>query len=262
MPGAPPGTRDFQPGRSALRAVLFDAVGTLILLREPVGETYARFARGQGVVLPPEQIEDAFARIFRTLPPMAFPDLPLERRPARERAWWHEVVRRTFRAADGCAVFSDFDALADALFAHYAGAGAWRVADGALECLDALRDAGLRIGVVSNFDHRLPPLLDSLGFARAFDVIALPGEAGAAKPDPAIFAFALQRLDAGAGEAIVVGDDPREDVAGARAAGLRAIELAPPATLQSLAQRILSGDPDTERCRDGRSSEPSQERSE
>lgn len=222
-----------------MRAVLFDAAGTLIRLREPVGDTYARFARQHGVRLPASHVGDAFRRVLPGMRPMAFPDAQLAERPALERVWWHEVVRRTFRAADGSAVFRDFDAMAEALFAHYAGDAAWCAIDGAADALAALRARTLRLAVVSNFDHRLPRLLVSLGLGAAVDHIVLPLDAGATKPDPAIFALALRRLDVTAQEALFVGDDLLEDVEGARAAGLRAIHFTPPATLAALAERIM-----------------------
>ena len=50
--------------------MLFDAAGTLIELREPVGETYARVARKHGLALPPDRLEAAFRVAFTTAPAM------------------------------------------------------------------------------------------------------------------------------------------------------------------------------------------------
>lgn len=217
---------------SVPRGVLFDAAGTLIRLREPVGETYARVAREHGVGLPAAHVGDAFRRAIRGMPPLApaEPDPALSR--AAERAWWRELVRRTFRAADGSAVFRDFGALFDALFAHYADPRAWIAAPGALAGLRALRGRGLRTGVVSNFDHRLGGLLEGLGLAPFLEIVVRPADAGAAKPDPRIFSFALDQLGLRPEEAVYVGDDADDDIAGATRAGLRAVDVA---TLASLA---------------------------
>lgn len=223
-----------------MRAVLFDAAGTLIRLREPVGETYARLARRYGVSLPASRLEDAFRRIFRQMPPMAFPGESARRVAELERAWWHELVRRAFRAADGTAKLTDFDACFAALFEHFAGTGAWEVVPGAPEALAALRASGLALAVVSNFDGRLPDLLARLGLARAFAVVVLPGEAGVVKPDPRIFRIALERLGVAAAEAAYVGDDADDDLAGAAAAGIPAILVGSLATLAELPQRIES----------------------
>jgi putative hydrolase of the HAD superfamily len=217
-----------------LRAVLFDAVGTLVHLREPVGETYARCARTHGVTASADALQAAFPRALRAMPPMVFPELAPDRQRTAERDWWRAVVRATFRAAGAGERQTEIDGCFEELFTYYAGAAAWRSADGAAEVLRALRACGLRTGVVSNFDHRLPALLDALGLAPLLDVVVLPADAGAAKPDPAIFAVALERLQVRAAEAAYVGDDAHDDIAGAEHAGLRAIDVATVGDLRAL----------------------------
>lgn len=220
---------------SPLRGVLFDAAGTLIRLREPVGETYARFAREHGVALPAGHVDDAFRRALRGMPPLvATAADPAESRAA-ERAWWRELVRRTFRAADGSAVFRDFEAMFDALFVHYAAPHAWSAAPGAEAALRALRERGVRTGVVSNFDHRLAGLLAGLGLERWLEIVVRPADAGAAKPDPRIFLHALKALGLRPDEAVYVGDDADDDIAGAARAGLRAVDVASLASLPEIA---------------------------
>lgn len=235
-----------------LRAVLFDAAGTLIELAEPVGDAYARLAVPYGAALPPSRIQEAFVRVFRAAPPMAFPDATgPEAVAARERNWWRSVVRGTFRAADSTVRFrapghpegDGFDAFFDGLWRHYAEPAAWRARPGARAALDRLAAAGLALGVVSNFDGRLPGLLEALELAAPLAVVVRPADAGAAKPDPRIFRFALERLGVAARETCFVGDDPVEDLAAARAAGLQAIDVAEVASLSALCKRLLSETP-------------------
>lgn len=221
-----------------VRAVLLDAAGTLLRPREPVGATYARIAAAHGVELPPWRLDDAFRRVLRAAPPMAFPDAPPERLESLERGWWRERVRATFRAADQTARFGDFEACFAALFAHYAKPEAWAALPGAREGLDALRRAGRRVAVLSNFDRRLPALLD--GLALRVEAVLLPAELGAAKPDPRCFERACARLGVAPAEAVHVGDDPEQDLAAARRAGLRAIDAASLATLADLPERIAA----------------------
>ncbi|UCE86250.1 MAG: HAD-IA family hydrolase [Deltaproteobacteria bacterium] len=218
--------------RGALEAVLFDAAGTLIEPREPVGEIYARLARSHGVALPPERLQDAFARVLRSTAPSVEAD------PAREREWWRGIVRATFRAADGRARFRDFDAYFDALFERFAAPDAWRVRPGGRPALAALRARGLRLAVLSNFDQRLPGLLAGLGLAAEFEAVVIPAVAGAAKPDPRIFAFALRQLGVSAERAVYVGDDAEQDVRAARAAGLWAIDVGSLDSLAELPARV------------------------
>jgi putative hydrolase of the HAD superfamily len=231
----------------SLLGVLFDATGTLVELREPVGETYARVAAAHGVRLPAWRLEDAFARALRSAPARVFPGAPLPEAARRERAAWREIVRATFRAADQTARFrapgdrDGFEACFEALWEHYAEPGAWRARDGAGPALDALARRGLALGVVSNFDQRLPAILAGLGLAARLRAIVLPAHAGAAKPDPRIFAHALASLGVGAGDAVYVGDDAEHDLAGARAAGLRALDVRRLASLRELPDRIAGG---------------------
>ncbi len=85
--------------------MLFDAAGTLIELREPVGETYARVAREFDVELSARRLDEAFRHAFRAAPAMAFPGETPERIRELERNWWLAVVRRTIQSAgDGLPV--------------------------------------------------------------------------------------------------------------------------------------------------------------
>ena len=111
----------------------------------------------------------------------------------------------------------------DRLYAHYASAPAWRVFPEVPGVLAALRGRGLRLAVVSNFDSRLPPLLEALGIAPFFDAVVCSGAVGAAKPDGAIFAHALTALGVEAHEALHIGDSRVNDYDGARAAGIEAL---------------------------------------
>jgi putative hydrolase of the HAD superfamily len=99
--------------------------------------------------------------------------------------------------------------------------------------------------VVSNFDQRLRAILADLGLAAQLDLIWLPSDAGVAKPDPAIFTSALSALGLAADRALFLGNDAERDLAGARAAGLRAVDvasLANLADLPTLLERELPGE--------------------
>ncbi|MGD9573621.1 MAG: HAD family hydrolase [Thermoleophilia bacterium] len=93
----------------------------------------------------------------------------------------------------------------------------------ALPALHGLRDLGMRIGVVSNWDCGLGDVLDDLGIAPLVDAVAVSAIVGAGKPDAAIFHDALRRLGVPARRALHCGDLPAADCAGARAAGVRAV---------------------------------------
>ncbi|MFL5869475.1 MAG: HAD family hydrolase [Solirubrobacterales bacterium] len=89
--------------------------------------------------------------------------------------------------------------------------------------LEELASLGVRRVCVSNWDYALPEVLDRTGLATGFDAVITSASVGARKPDPAIFRVALEAAGCAPHEALVVGDTPEEDIAGARAAGIPAL---------------------------------------
>lgn len=229
---------------SRVAVVSFDAGGTLLEVSEPVGETYARFARAEGFDVTAAAMEDGFRRATAASPPLAAPDGTADDDLlAFERAWWRRVVDASLDHALGSTVGGAVSAsrtqtdavpepraaarerFFDAAFAHYARGAAWRLLPGALDVLDTLRDRGLRLIVLSNFDRRLHALLDELGIAARIELALASSEARAAKPARAIFDRARARLGVDAAACLHVGDSLREDVHGAVDAGWGAIWL-------------------------------------
>jgi putative hydrolase of the HAD superfamily len=206
----------------ALAAVTLDAGGTLFAVAEPVGVTYARVAGRHGISLDPRALERGFHEAFAGAPPLAFPGASPTRLAEHERAWWYTVVRRAFGEA---ATARDFDACFGELFAYYARPEAWRVFPEVRDVLGELRQAGMRLAVVSNFDRRLLGLLAGLELAPLVHHTVCSAGVGAAKPDPRIFRVALARLGAAPRGTLHVGDSVGRDIEGARAAGLHAVLL-------------------------------------
>ena len=96
-----------------------------------------------------------------------------------------------------------------------------------IDLLDALRERGLKVGLVSNlFDppHLMRELFAEIGLLARLDAIALSAEVGKRKPSPAIFEAALAQAGVAADEAVMVGDRLREDVGGAQALGMATIQ--------------------------------------
>lgn len=205
-------------------AVTFDAVGTLLAPREPVGVTYARIAAAHGVALAPHTAEARFRRAFAAARPLA--GVVACGGPAevaqRERAWWADVVRAVFAAEAHGPVL---DGLVDACWWHYAAPEAWTVYRDVRRVLAALRRHGIRLAIVSNADRRLADVLAAVGLEKAVDAVCLPGRIGAVKPDPAMFGAALRELGTKPGDTLHVGDSVSEDVEGAQAIGMRAVWL-------------------------------------
>lgn len=237
-----PGAKASRPAlpfrRRRFQAVIFDAVGTLLHPREPVGETYARLARRYGVDLPASRLEEAFSRMLAAAKPNVFPGRPLAEVAELDREWWRALVRGVFRAADGAAHFEDFDAFFDTLFETYASHEAWELTKGTRETLTELHREGRVLAVLSNFDQRLRGILRGKHIHHYFAAVTLPADAGAAKPDRAIFDICLKRLGLPGHRCLYVGDRAREDLEAARAAEMLAIDVASLSSLTELPERI------------------------
>ncbi|MGD0273898.1 MAG: HAD-IA family hydrolase [Gaiellaceae bacterium] len=121
-----------------------------------------------------------------------------------------------------CGIF--LDALAagldiDSFLPDFLGSFRFEPERGAVEVLSDLRGRGLAIAVVSNWDYSLDETLEQLGLIELVDLVVTSAEVGAAKPDPRIFRYAIERLAATPERALHVGDE-ESDRAGALAAGM------------------------------------------
>jgi len=216
-------------------------MGTLFRLREPVGMTYSRIAGRHGVLAEPGRLDAAFREAWSSLPPPLHP----EGQPPQDddRSWWRELVRRTFAgAADGPAPVQASDALFDEIYACFGQAAAWELHDDTLEAVRELARR-FRLLVLSNFDRRLPGILDGLGIAGFFERVVISSEVGASKPHPRMFRAALAACGLPPEACLHAGDDQRADVAGAQAAGIACFRIRRPgATLRTLAEKLASGD--------------------
>jgi len=196
------------------RAVLLDALGTLVTFEDPAPALRAGLAEA-GVEVSADRARDAVrAEIgyYRA-----------HHGAAGDAAALAELRR-------GCArVVRDELALelpVDDLVPVVVGAFRFSTFPEVPRVLDALRADGHALAVVSNWDVSLHEVLESTGLASRVDAVVVSAEIGTAKPDPEPFRRALAALGAAPDEALHAGDSIEEDVAGARAAGIRAVLVA------------------------------------
>ena len=226
------------PPTPRIDGVLFDATGTLFDTAESVGTVYGRAAEAHGIFLPAWRLDDAFNRIVASAPPRVFPDCDASRAAQLEQDWWRKVVRSTFLAADSTVVFPDPKAFYDSLFDAYKEAGAWKLRTGAANGLRELKRRGIATGVVSNFDQRLPVILQALEVADFLDIVITPAVCGFEKPDPGIFKAALLALGTEASATLFVGDHPEKDRSAAERVGMRSLDPDVLESLQDIATHI------------------------
>ncbi|MDW7709988.1 MAG: HAD-IA family hydrolase [Deferrisomatales bacterium] len=209
-----------------IRGVLFDAGNTLIRVRGSVGAVYAEVARRHGLHADAGALEEGFRKSFRQRKEGFLQAVSRPHSPERERAWWRGLVEEVFRDAgsrDG--LRGRFDSFFEELYREFEESRHWQTFPDVLPCLEALAARGLPLGVLSNWDSRLHPVLRGLGLTRRFRFVLTSAELGAEKPDAAIFLEGARRLGRKPAEVLYVGDLLREDVFGAARAGLRGMLL-------------------------------------
>ena len=135
---------------------------------------------------------------------------------------WLDLVARTFA---GSLDKSEVQKMFNSLYDQFAAPEVWRVFDEVHSTLTALGKRAFRLGIISNWDERLRPLLERLQLSGYFQVVAISIEIGSAKPFPEIFNRAASLLNLPPSAILHIGDSWQEDVIGAQAAGFQALLL-------------------------------------
>jgi len=212
--------------QSRIQVVFFDAADTLFHIQGSVSEIYLQHAERHGFRKTPDSlsaIKSAFARSFHDAPPPVFAATEPAAIKQSERLWWFDIVHNVFYRVG---MFEGFDEFFEEVFARFGEADSWRLFPDTLDVLKTLKDQGYELGIISNFDSRLFPVLRGLGIADFFDTITISSLAHAAKPSARIFEQALEKHAVDPEEALHVGDSERDDVKGAVAVGLTGVLLA------------------------------------
>ena len=190
-----------------LDAVTVDGFGTLVDLVDPVPKL-DRALRGLGIERSAAEVRAAFAAEVAYYRPNAVSGSE-PKSLAALRVDCTRVFLEAARVDIEPASFVD----------SFMGSIAFKPMPGALETVASLRARGLELAVVSNWDIGLAEHLERIGAASLFSTIVTSAEAGAAKPEPAVFQLALERLGVEPVRALHVGDEP-EDEQGAAAMGM------------------------------------------
>jgi putative hydrolase of the HAD superfamily len=206
-----------------VEAVTIDAYGTLVALRDPVPSLQEALA-ARGVERGAGDVEEAFRAEVAYYVPRSH-----EGRDDATLALLRRDCARVFLEAAGA------DLTPEEFAPAFVEALVFEAVAGATDACRALAGAGLRLAVVSNWDVGLQDQLARLGLTAIIGEVVTSAEAGAPKPDPAVFRLALSRLGVTPGRAVHVGDAPADEE-GARAAGVRF----EPAPLADAARRILA----------------------
>ena len=196
-----------------IRAVAFDAVGTLIYAMPSVSDIYCRLL-GQlsGQAVDAERVQSVLSQRLseRSI------DVDLRTSEVCEREFWFELVAELVPDRNRRLVCFD------ALYRHFAESAHWRCYDDVEACFASLRAQNLQIVMASNFDERLHTVCAGLHELKSVSNCIVSSEVGWRKPALQFFDIVCQRTQCAPEEILFVGDDPLNDIQGAIAAGMSA----------------------------------------
>jgi len=203
-----------------IAAVTFDVGGTLIEPWPSVGHVYAEVAARNGFDgISVEALNRQFARSWSTARSFNY-----------THAAWANIVDATFHGLSRSLPSQTFF---PHLYRRFSEPDVWHIYEDVLPTLDQLASDGVKLGIISNWDDRLRPLLNALRVDKYFEVILVSCESGFTKPSPVMFNLAAEKLGLAPERVLHVGDNLEMDVRAAQAAGMKGLWLRRGKTLTS-----------------------------
>jgi putative hydrolase of the HAD superfamily len=207
---------------TGFEAVLFDAGDTLIRLSGSGEKLLHRAAASLGVdPLDPREVAHVWRRVLDRSGTAEELAKGRDLSKARHREVWMALY-----AAAGCERLAP--GLSAQLYALTVSAESWEVFPDTIPTLKALRDRGLRVGIVSDTGFDLRPTMDLLGLSQFVHTVVMSFEYGVCKPAATVFLAACDQLRVDPERTLMVGDNPLTD-SGAVAAGMYVFLLPRPA---------------------------------
>lgn len=204
---------------ATIRAVFFDAVGTVLHPQPGAPTIYAREAERFGIATDANEILDRFRRAY-ALEEAVDVRADWATSEERERQRWRAIVTATLPGSP--------PECFDSLFGHFARPSAWSAATEIEAVLERLAERGLRLGLASNYDSRLSLVLAGRPeLRRLADHVVVSSQVGIRKPGRAFFQRVIEEAECSPQQIAFVGDDVENDFRGAERAGMLAILLDP-----------------------------------
>ena len=203
-----------------VRAIVFDAVGTLIRPDPPAAYVYAAVGKRFGSVLDRDEIGRRFRTAF-TRQEEVDQQAKFRTSESREVERWRRIVKEVLTDV------TDSEACFWELFHHFARPGAWRCEQETGGVLAQLAGRGYALALASNYDRRLRSVVAGITALAPLQHLVISSEVGWRKPAPEFYAAVCASLGAREKDVLHVGDDGVNDYEGALACGLGAILFDP-----------------------------------
>jgi putative hydrolase of the HAD superfamily len=205
-----------------IKAVFFDLYQTLVHYQPTQEELQAQALNGMGF----KTTAAALARTILTANEFIYIEMakrPLSKRSQKEIAELYMEYQRI--VLKGAGINTDEKTVLKLLAVMQKTQLDIVLFDDTMLTLTELKKRGLTTGLISNIEKNMSETIEKLGIASKLDVVVTSLEAGAPKPQPEIFRYAMQKGNVRPDESIFVGDQYQVDMVGAKSAGMKAILL-------------------------------------
>ena len=206
---------------SRLRLVTLDATNTLFKVRGNVGEWYAKAAFNYGINTNSDKLERNFRESFHHFNTL-YPNFGQSAGLSSEQ-WWNEVVKSSFIGYHIETLL--LDQICKDLYNNFSKGICWDIFPDVVPALKELNHKGIKVGIISNFDKRLPKILEELNLKEFFSFIITSRETTFYKPSGEIFKHALSLTKLHSTQAAHIGDNLKMDYEAAKEAGMEAFLL-------------------------------------
>ncbi|MEI7814265.1 MAG: HAD-IA family hydrolase [Coriobacteriia bacterium] len=232
---------------STLRAVFFDVGNTLIRPHPSVSEVVRQVLAEEGHVNDLSAIDDLMPLVDEYYEDRYQSDDTFWTDEDRTSQVWvgmYSLLCRNLGIDDGA------ERIATRVYQEFGDPSRWEAYPDVLPAFRRLRERGLRLGLISNWDDRLAGLIEGMGLASELETIVSSADVGLHKPDPRIFELACARLGVEPEAAAHVGDHHYADIVGARAVGMRPVLIDRHADSRTWRSGFLTTLDDVERALD------------
>ncbi len=204
-----------------IKAVTFDAGGTLIHPYPSAGAIYAEILARHRITIQSPALEHLFSSALQKAQSTIRENLD----ETTEKNYWRKIVRDAIGRF--CPQKEKFSEVFEDIFDAFAYANRWKAADDAASTLAALYSRGYPLALLSNADKRFRQVFTEMDFDDFFECMFISSEIGYEKPDRRIFDHAQKYLQVPPESILHVGDSPSRDGKGASEAGWQYLILSP-----------------------------------
>ncbi|KAL3283880.1 hypothetical protein HHI36_018049 [Cryptolaemus montrouzieri] len=222
------------------RLITFDVTNTILNFTADIGKIYSETGEKYGVKCDPNELTQNFKRNYKVMNAKN-PNFG-QGTGISWQNWWNIVVNETFKNCHSDLSDSKLNSISKDLIAEYKKSRCWKPAPGALDLLNYLKDRGVRLGVISNFDPRLHDILSGINMNSYFKFVLTSYESGICKPNRKIFEKAMTESELKNlrnAECLHVGDTFELDYIGAKSAGWKSFLILRKKSIDLVDNKVL-----------------------